>query len=167
MTEPTETDLRIIKIATCPSVSGRTTLSYHIGSRKDGDVCFRVWQTSGKGVFSKEWICAADIHKLLAQHDSLTAPMLLPLFSVGRSVNSAGFLLAVLKNEGLLTLSADEAHQYVKADPSAFAKQMTGLIKSGVSLNEEADSPEIKKTRKGRRAPWDATVAEDEPTQGA
>lgn len=167
MTELTSSDLRIIKIATCPSVSGRTTLNYHIGCRKDGDVCFRVWETSGKGVFSKEWVCASDIHKLLAQHDSLTAPMLLPVFSVGRSVNSAGFLLAVLKNEGLLTLSADTAHQYVKTDPAEFAKEMKALIKSGVSLDATADSPEIKKTRKGRRAPWDATVAEDEPTQGA
>ena len=25
-------------------------------------MCFRVWETSGKGVFSKEWVCAAENH---------------------------------------------------------------------------------------------------------
>jgi hypothetical protein len=167
MNEQTASDLRIIKTASCLSVSGRTTIGYHIGLRDERDVCFRVWKTSGKGVFSKEWVCASDIHKVLGQHDSLTAPMLLPLFTVGRSVNSAGFLLAVLKNEGLVTLSAEQPHAYVKANPSAFIQVVTTLMKSGVSLNAEADSPAIKKTRRGRTVAWQAAEGSDDPTQGA
>jgi hypothetical protein len=152
VTDKQATEPRILKIGTCTSLSGRTTLTYHVGYRDD--VCFRIWATSGKGVFSKEWVCASDIQKLLKEHESLTAPLMLPLFTVGRSVNSAGFLLAVLKNEGLVSLSEEHPHQYVRADPAAFVEAMSALIKSGVSL-DAAQSPVIAKTRRrGRVAAW-------------
>lgn len=143
---------RILKIVTCPSLSQRAALTYHVGCGDKGDVCFRIWDTSGRGIFSKEWVCAADIHKVLAQHKLLTAPLLLPLFKIGRSVNTAGFMLAALKNEGLVALSDEEPHKYVRQDPSAFVREVTNLMQSGVSLEENAH-PAIKKQRRGSRAP--------------
>jgi hypothetical protein len=166
MNQEAAVDLRILKIATCQSLSGRASLTYHVGTRDDRDVCFRIWDTSGKGVFSKEWVCASDIHKVLKEHDALTAPVMLPLFKVGRSVNSAGFLLAVLKNEGLVALSEEHAHQYVRTDPTAFVEEITALIAAGVSL-DAAQVPSMKKTRRrGRVAAWDAACASEDPSKG-
>jgi hypothetical protein len=165
MNQEPGTEPRILKISTCQSLSGRTTVTYHVGCRDERDVCFRLWKTSGKGVFSKEWVCASDIHVLLKEHDSLTAPLLLPLFTVGRSVNSAGFLLAVLKNEGLVSLSEEHAHQYVRTDPAAFAAEIMQLIKSGVSLDANKDAPPPKET--GKKKARGATGAPPWGTDGS
>jgi hypothetical protein len=149
-------DHRILKIVTCFSLSGRSQLTYHVGASEAGDVCFRIWDTDGKGIYSKEWVCAADIHKLLAQEQSIAAQMLLPLFKIGRSVNSAGFLLAALKNEGLVTNHPEEPHRYVRVDSSGWVEEVTGLMKAGTNLDQE-QVPPMKKRRKGSRAPaWAA-----------
>lgn len=161
MTRELAIEPRILKIGACPSLSGRTTITYHVGCREERDVCFRIWKTSGKGVFSREWVCASDIQKVLRAHDSLTAPLMLPLFTVGRSVNSAGFLLAVLKAEGLVALSEEHAHQYVRMDPAAFITAITELINTGVSLDAAADAPATTKKTTRRKAA--APVWESEP----
>ncbi len=152
---------RILKIAVCPSLSGRTSVTYHVGVREKDDICFRIWDTSGKGVFSKEWVCASAIHKVLGQHKLLAAPTLLPVFAVGRSVNTAGFLLAVLKHEGLVAMAEDEPHKYVRVQSDKFVAETTALMKSGVSLEPVADEPaEAKGDKRERRkaVAWNAAA---------
>ncbi|MBC5768689.1 hypothetical protein [Ramlibacter albus] len=151
---------RILKIADCPSLSGRTSITYHVGVRGKDDICFRIWATSGKGVFSREWVCASEIQKVLGQNSVLAAPTLLPVFKVGRSVNTAGYLLAVLRNEGLVALTADQPHKYERTQSETFVKELAALIKSGTTLDPNADAPEPQSTRKKGRgkaaaAPWD------------
>lgn len=141
MNTQSDSEPRILKIAACPSLSGRTAITYHLGCRDKDDVCFRIWDTSGKGVFSKEWVCATDIQRVLGQCESIYATSLLPVFKVGRSVNTAGFLLAALKHEGLVALSPDEAHRYVRMQSEQFIAQTAALIKSGVSLDPVKDAP--------------------------
>lgn len=149
MNEQAATDPRILKIGVSPSLSGRTNITYHVGVRGKDEICFRIWATSGKGVFSKEWVCASAIQKELGQHKLLAAPTLLPVFAVGRSVNTAGFLLAVLKHEGLVALSKDEPHKYVRVQSEKFVAETAALIKSGVSLDAVADAPAVEKVGKG------------------
>ena len=45
-------DCHILKTVTCFSLSGRSQLMYHVGASEAGDVCFRVWDTDGKGIYS-------------------------------------------------------------------------------------------------------------------
>jgi hypothetical protein len=166
MKEQSVSEPRVVKIAVCPSLSGRTDITYHIGCRDKDDVCFRIWGTSGKGVFSKEWVCASDIHKVLGQHKALNATTLLPVFKVGRSVNTTGFLLAVLKSEQLVAQSSEEAHKYVRVQSEQFVAEMDALIKSGVSLDPVADAPAAQKAGKRGRGkasapPWDGTSQAD------
>lgn len=154
MNEQSILEPRIVKIGTCLSLSERTSITYHVGCRDKDDVCFRIWDTSGKGVFSKEWVCASDIQKVLGQHKALNATSLLPVFRVGRSVNTAGFLLAVLKHEQLVAQSPDEAHKYVRVQSEKFVAETAALIKSGISLDPVADAPATEKAgKKGRRKP--------------
>lgn len=152
MKEASVPEPRILKIGVCTSLSGRTDITYHIGVRGKDDICFRIWDTSGKGVFSKEWVCASAIQKVLGQHALLAAPTLLPVFAVGRSVNTAGFLLAVLKHEGLVALSEADAHKYVRVQSEQFIAETAALIASGANLDAQADAPAPAKAgKRGRR----------------
>lgn len=53
---PTDSSIRIIKASTCPSLSGKSTLTYHIGCNSESDIQFRVVDNTGGGFFSKEWV---------------------------------------------------------------------------------------------------------------
>lgn len=149
MNEQLANEPRILKFDVCPSLSARTSVMYHVGVCDKDDICFRIWDTTGKGVFSKEWVCASAIQKVLSQHDLLSATTLLPVFTIGRSVNTAGFLLAVLKHEGLVAMSEDQQHKYVRVQSEKFVNHTAALIASGTSLDPEADAPAMEK--RGRR----------------
>ena len=160
MNERSASEPRILKIGVCDSLSSRTSITYHVAVREKDDICFRIWKTSGKGVFSKEWVCASTIQAVLGQNEAISASTLLPVFVFGHSVNTAGFLLAVLKHEGLVTQASD-AHKYVRVQSEKFVTDMAALIKSGGSLDPAADAPTADKPgKKGKRKaavpPWEA-----------
>ena len=50
-----EQEIRILKIDTCPSLSKRSTLTYHIGC-SGKEIYIRLFQNSQGGLFSKEWL---------------------------------------------------------------------------------------------------------------
>lgn len=154
MSDQPASEHRILKIATCQSLSGRTSLTYHVSCTQQRDVCFRIWETSGKGMYSKEWVCASVIQKTLNSGATISAPMLLPLFTVCRSVNTAGFLLAALRNEGLVAHDPELAHKYVRVQSNSFIAEMTALMDAGTSLDPEADTPAVEKVgKRGNRKP--------------
>ena len=49
-------DMRVLKTATCKTLSGKSTLTYQIGAMPDSTVHLRISKNSGKGYFSNEWI---------------------------------------------------------------------------------------------------------------
>ena len=57
----------------------------------------------------------------------ITFGTLLPIFK-GQSVNTAGFLLAVLKHQGLVRPIADSPRCYERADAKAFFAEVKALI---------------------------------------
>lgn len=135
---------RIIKIATCPTCSGKATLTYHFGCSEDKQVYIRIVASSGGGFFSDEWVKLTNIQAAL---DSAPFPVtsfpLIKLF-IGKSVNTPGFLLAVLKNESLVKLLEGKIRGYEKLDPAPFLLELDKLISSDVSLKPEV-TPTIKK----------------------
>ncbi|MDO9050649.1 MAG: hypothetical protein Q7U70_04070 [Methylotenera sp.] len=135
---------RIIKIATCTTCSGKATLTYHFGCNEDKQVYIRIVANSGGGFFSDEWIKLADIQVAL---DSAPFPVtsfpLIKLF-IGKSVNTPGFLLAVLKHEGLVKLLEGKIRGYEKLDPATFMLELDKLVSSDVNLKAES-VPVIKK----------------------
>jgi hypothetical protein len=134
----TAPSIRILKIATCPSLSGKSELTYHIGCDSQGDILFRVNANSGSGYFNKEWITSARIGKVLGESSNITSFTLQPTYK-GKSLNNGGFLMAVLKHEGLVLASGDEnARTYQLGDPSRFMAEMKTLIDSGVNLDVDA-----------------------------
>ena len=134
-----EPGLRILKVGSCQSLTGASTLTYHI----DSEVRFRVWENTGGGLFGREWVDWRRIEPVL-KAPKLTAGTLRNLFQ-GKSRNTPGFLLAVLKAEGLV--KAAEGGVHTGADPAPFLKAMEVLIASDTDIQV----PDLKPARKASR----------------
>ena len=132
-----EQEMRILKTGECPSLSGKSTLTYQIGCNGDKEVYIALTGNSGKGIFNKDWFALDEIYTLLANQEKVTSGSLHELFD-GRSSNSAGFILAVLLKEGLVKVSAGNKH-YDIVGQAEFGKILQGLTE---------DAPEGKPARK-------------------
>ena len=149
--------VRILKVDHCPSLSGRSELTFHVGCIGEA-IQLRVYQNSGKGYFNQEWIPLSGIKEVLTSREQLTAASLRPIF-IGKSVNTAGFVLAVLKHLGLIEISKENRRSYCHTESVAFDTETAQLIASGVSIDvpEQAQvkAPAGKKgpvKRKAKRA---------------
>ena len=146
-TKPINTTLpmRIIKIASCPTCSGKAKLTYHFGCTKDNQLDIRIVENSGGGFFSEEWVPLKGIQEALdkAPHP-ITAIPFINLF-IGKSVNTPGFLLAVLKHEGFVKLLEGKIRGYEKLDSASFMTELNKLVSSDVNLKVEPVLP-IKKS---------------------
>ncbi len=137
--------IRIIKVATCPSLSGKSTLTYHIGCNAESDISLRVVNNTGGGFFSKEWISLNAIFQAFdkkAVDKPIISLLLYPLFQ-GKSLNTPAFLLAVLRQEGLVSPLEDHPKHYERLDPEAFNSQMQQLIQSKVDLKTDDAKPVV------------------------
>jgi len=61
----TTDDIRILKTGTCPSLSGKSKLTYEIGAGPASEICMRITKNSGAGMFGKGWVELEGIHKLV------------------------------------------------------------------------------------------------------
>lgn len=132
--------VRILKVDHCPSLSGRSELTFHVGCIGEA-IQLRVYQNSGKGYFNQEWIPLSRIKEVLTSREQLTAASLRPIF-IGKSVNTAGFVLTVLKHLGLIEISKENRRSYSHTESVAFDTETAQLIASGVSIDvpEEAQA---------------------------
>lgn len=127
--------LRIIKIGTCPSLSGKSTLGYHIGCNDQAEICLRMTSNSGGGYFSPDWISLKGILSAMERAPKpLTSFALMPLFA-GKSINTQSFLWAVLLAEGLVQRDAENPRVYVACPLDAFQAEMDVLVASKTSLS--------------------------------
>ncbi len=134
-----ESDIRILKVGSCSSRSGKSMLTYHIGSTAESDIHFRVYANTGNGFFSKEWLPLNTILELLAKDGKSFASFNLQPLLRGKSVNTSAFLLAVLVEEGLVKPS-EKKRCYELAEVSRFMDKIKPLIDSKTSLGSD-DKP--------------------------
>lgn len=125
--------VRILKIGSCVTLSGKFKLTYHIGF-SGADVQFRIYANIGGGFYSNEWVGAEAIQQALSAETLVSAASLHPIF-MGKSANTAGFLLAVLKQEGLIVRSTESPRKYLRTDSEAFVAEIQVLIESTVDLD--------------------------------
>lgn len=93
--------ISIAKVDSCPSLTGKSVLTYHVGCNA-GKIQIRVHANTGGGYFSKEWIAFSVIQETLEKQTKPFNSMLLkPLFH-GKSSNTPAFLLAALKHLGVI-----------------------------------------------------------------
>jgi hypothetical protein len=153
---PTADDVRVLKTATCPSLSGKSTLTYELGCNAKSEIQFRISANSGKGFFNKEWVAQSSIAKLLEKMPkgrALTCATLMQIFH-HKSVNTGGFLLAALRQEGLVQHMKDKPRCYELCDPKPFIAQVNSLLGStpevGTGVKTKAAGSIQKAATKGR-----------------
>lgn len=128
--DPGAAAVRILKTATCPSLSGKSKLTYNIGCNTAGEIGFCIVLNSGGGLFNKEWIPQSSIQPLLdkiPKGNPVRSSTFLPIFQ-GKSVNTAGFLTALLLQEKLLQPLADKPRCYELLDPEPFVAAVNALL---------------------------------------
>jgi hypothetical protein len=124
--------VRVLKTATCKTVTGKSTLTYQIGCLPDSRIHLRISKNSGAGQFSNEWIPLSDVRKSLdkaPEGHPLTSFLLQPLFN-GKSVNTPAFMLAALSNERLLRVLKGKKRGHEFLDPEGFTDRMDRLAAS-------------------------------------
>lgn len=142
------TPFRILKIGHCPSVSGKSTLTYHIGCNADGDIHIRIQANSAAGMFSQEWVAWTAIEDTLNSHVTGFTSAAFRSLIQGKSQNNAGFLLAVLLQEKLVVREGDKKRGYIGLDSAAFLDQINSLMASEVSLQtDDKPKPENSKSK--------------------
>lgn len=96
-----ELNINVIKSAETTSLTGTGVLGYEIGSDEAGETHYRITANNAGGFFSGEWVSWPAIYGVCNGHTQITSVMFRALFK-GKSVNTAGFLMAVLQQEGLV-----------------------------------------------------------------
>lgn len=90
-----EPSLRILKIGRCQTVSGKSTLTYHVGCTPESAIQIRLHGNTGNGFLNQDWIAWSAIQEKLEPQlgaTSFTSQVLHSLFD-GKSLNSPGFLI--------------------------------------------------------------------------
>ncbi len=103
-------ETKIIKTGTCPSVSGKSTLTYQIG-KAGSDIQIRIHENTGAGRFSNEWLSLKPIEQAVGKVP-FGSSKLYELFN-GKSINTSAFMLAAMVSEGLAKPSATKKGGYV------------------------------------------------------
>jgi hypothetical protein len=128
---PNASEIRVLKSASCPSLSGKSKLSYELGGDPESKLYIRVSKNAGGGHFSDDWVPWEQLERILANNgqEPITCFTFGPLFE-GRSVNTSGFLLAALKNEGLVQRMEENKRCYEGLDGTAFFAKVKDLLGS-------------------------------------
>lgn len=144
--EQTINNISVLKKEMTKSVTGKSFIHYELGNDPEGVLHIRITVNTGGGYFSNEWIRFDAIYKELDQIGAqpVTSYHLKQLYE-GKSVNTPAFLLAAMKNEGLLIPHPERARCYAKTDPSDFIKAIQALAeKPRTSNNKPEPKPKAK-----------------------
>ena len=141
-------DLRVVKAGACSSLSGKTKLTYELACGPAADLHVRIAKSTGTGVFSKAWIAWEQLQSVLQKNATrpITSHTLTPLFK-GLSVNTAGFLLAALKHEGLVRPMEDKPRCYELQDATAFFTDLQALMAPTAATKKARPAATAKKSR--------------------
>ncbi len=143
-------DMKVLKTATCKTLSGKSTLTYQIGCTPDSVVHLRIAKNTGGGFFSDEWISLDDILRVLKKR-SVDSPImshfLTPLLK-GKSVNTSAFVLAALSHLKLLQPLLKKQCLHELLDPKPFLDQVNLLMASEGNTAGNTKKVPIGKTTK-------------------
>ena len=55
---------RIVKTGICPSLSGKSKLTYEVGAGADSNICVRITKNSGAGMLGKGWVETGQVRSV-------------------------------------------------------------------------------------------------------
>ena len=122
-----------VHTAECPSLSGQSTLTYAIGQHpEDHSLHLRIVSNTGGGMHSNEWASGKEIDRLVQSKEVLISRSMCELHK-GRSINTGGFVLSVLKYLGLVRVNSENSRHHEVVPGATFEKvalENMGLVAS-------------------------------------
>ncbi len=111
---PEKSEIEHVTTRKTKTLSGKSTLTYHIGKDEDDSLYVRLWVNSSQGYFSNEFLAMSKIVEILKRQgeESFTGYVFKDLFN-GKSVNSHGFIAACLVAEGILAFAEGKKRKLV------------------------------------------------------
>lgn len=126
----TTSTVRILKRASCSSLSGRSRLLWEVGIDDKQELQLRIVSNSGGGCFNSEFIDLKAIEAALAkvpQGEPVSSSVLAPIFR-GFSENNLHFTWAFLLDAGYLVRAATGKRSYTRTEPKAFKDELRALV---------------------------------------
>jgi hypothetical protein len=122
-------EMRILKTGECPSLSGKSTLTYQIACNSDNEVHVALTGNSGGGHLNSDWVSLEEIYSILSsQKKPVTSGALQDLYQ-GKSSNNASFTAAILLSLSVLKVSPGNKH-YNLVGQAEYKKVVQALIGS-------------------------------------
>jgi hypothetical protein len=146
--------IQVLKEATCPTSSGKSTLTYQVGIDESGAIHLKVASNDGGGFFSNEWVAFTDIQTALEawpDDQGITSMALRKVFR-SKSANQPGFTLAILVAEGLLEPMPKKQRVHQACDPSDFLVSVEELCKEAGMTSGKKPAAKAK-TKSPRKTP--------------
>ncbi len=146
-TETTEENLSPIEAiytGECQSLSGQSSLTYAIGRHpEDQTLHLRIVANTGGGMFCDEWASGSAIDALVQSSAVLISRSMCELHA-GRSINTGGFVLSILKHLGLVRVNAENSRHHEMAPGTTFEQVALEAMGQGVS-GDKRKSLKLKK----------------------
>lgn len=123
--DPAALGIKVVASKSCPSLSGKCTITYKLGRDAENTLHIRLHGNTGGGFFNNEWYPAQTIVEALQEAgnaEPVTSRVLAPLFR-GRSANTPAFFTAALRNEGVLQQYKRTERRHLVGDLDAFLNQ--------------------------------------------
>ncbi len=147
---------RLLKSAECSSLSGAITLTYEIGVQGEADLAIRLAGSTGGGLYNDNWVPMANVLDLLKGMSTgslVTAKSMRALYP-GKSVNSAGYALKALINEG--AVRPTQGKRYEVGDLDVWVASLHDLMQSEAKAVPVKAIPRSKKVSTPKKEPSDA-----------
>lgn len=126
--EQTAPEIVIDYEAECDSLTGRSVLTFQAGHHPDSNVpMLRIARNSGRGMFCKEWAPIEHIDAVLAKADPVTARTFNDVHP-GKSINTGGFILAILKDLGVVQAKDDNTRHHERVAGTTVLKALAARI---------------------------------------
>lgn len=138
--------VRVIQTSSCFSLTARSTLSYELGIKGDSELYLRLISNTASGFFSKEWTPCAVIEQMIAGSSELTSTSFKKLFP-NKSVNTGGFVMAVVKALGLIRTNEENTRWHEQVPERTFEDVAREAMEQPSPAKKEVEGKGIGKRR--------------------
>jgi hypothetical protein len=131
--------------AECDSLTARSVLTFEAGhDPKSNEPMLRISRNSGRGMYCKDWAPISSIDSILAKADPVTARTFNDVHP-GKSINTGGFLLAILKDLGVVQPKEDNSRHHERVSGTTVLQALATRIAEANAVDSGS-----KPRRKGR-----------------
>lgn len=123
--------MQTLKKDTCSGLSGKTKLTYEVGLELDKTIWLRLVKSSGGGLLCDAWVSVDAAIETLKQAASPFSSYALHTHFKGRSANTPGFLMAVLRHEELVVPAPNKQQAFVFDNIEVARKEFKSRMSTG------------------------------------